>query len=123
MVLVDTSIWIRYLYGREEFRAGVDALTSDEEACGHDLIFGELLIGDHGGRQLFLTSYSLMRQLPTIAHDEVVLLVRHRQLHGRGISWIDAHLLASALASHVQLWTADTSLAAIASELGIAYRP
>ena len=47
--------------------------------------------------------------------------VRARKLHGRGIGWIDAHLLASTLAAGGRLWTADSHLARLAGELGIGY--
>jgi len=62
-----------------------------------------------------------MDQAPLVPHQEVVAFVRERKLHGRGIGWIDAHLLASALVARVQLWTADAPLRATAEELGIAY--
>jgi hypothetical protein len=48
--------------------------------------------------------------------------LRDRKLHGRGIGWIGAHLLASALVGRLQLWTTDPALATLAKELGIAYR-
>jgi hypothetical protein len=44
-----------------------------------------------------------------------------RKLHGRGIGWVDVHLLASALVARLQLWTTDPALAAVAEELGISY--
>ena len=50
----------------------------------------------------------------------VVAFVRDRKLHGRGIGWIDAHLLASALVGRLKLWTTDPALAVLARELGIA---
>jgi len=56
-----------------------------------------------------------------VSHAEVLAFVRERELNGRGIGWIDAHLLASALVAQVTLWTADAALATIARELGIAY--
>jgi predicted nucleic acid-binding protein len=62
-----------------------------------------------------------MHQAPTVPHREVVEFVRDRRLHGRGIGWIDAHLLASALVGRVPLWTADPRLAVVATELGIGY--
>jgi predicted nucleic acid-binding protein len=43
-------------------------------------------------------------------------------MHGRGIGWIDAHLLASALVADASIWTADGHLARLAGELGIAYQ-
>ena len=55
-------------------------------------------------------------------HSDVVAFVEARKIHGRGIGWIDVHLLASALVGGVQLWTADRPLGRIADELGIAYR-
>jgi predicted nucleic acid-binding protein len=52
----------------------------------------------------------------------VIEFVRHRKLNGRGIGWVDVHLLASALVSRVRLWTADSRLDAVAAELRVAYR-
>jgi predicted nucleic acid-binding protein len=52
---------------------------------------------------------------------EIVAFVRDRKLNARGIGWIDAHLLASALVGRLKLWTADSALATSATEPGIAY--
>jgi predicted nucleic acid-binding protein len=64
-----------------------------------------------------------MHWLSAVPHLDVVSFVRARKLHGRGIGWIDAHLLASALVGGAPLWTADERLARLARELGIAYVP
>jgi predicted nucleic acid-binding protein len=121
MVLVDTSVWIRFLANRTPFASRLDELLGRGEVCGHDFVFGELLIGDKGGRRQFLADYQLMRQAPVVPRHEVVEFVRRRRLHGRGIGWVDTHLLASALVSHVPLWTADPRLADVARELGMEY--
>ena len=123
MVLVDTSVWIRFLANRKPYAAELDRLLDRDEAAGHDLIYGELLIGDPGWREPLLSSYQLMHQLAPVRHADVVAFVRARDLHGRGIGWIDAHLLASALVANVPLWTADERLADLASDLGIGYVP
>ena len=68
-----------------------------------------------------LAGYEMMHQAPTVAHGEVVEFVRDSGLHGRGIGWIDAHLLASALVGRLKLWTTDPRLMMVAGELGIAY--
>ncbi|MEZ5317825.1 MAG: PIN domain-containing protein [Vicinamibacterales bacterium] len=120
-VLVDTSVWIRFLSNRAPFAAGLDRLLTDDAVAGHEFVYGELLAGDRGGRQRLLSSYERMEQIPPVPHGEVVAFVRARRLHGRGIGWIDAHLLASALVGRVRLWTADEPLATLARELGIAY--
>jgi len=70
-----------------------------------------------------LESYGLIERVSDVSHEEVVEFVRANQLHGRGIGWIDAHLLASCLVAEVPLWTADGRLARLARELGIGYRP
>ncbi len=121
-VLVDTSVWIRFLSNRAPFAAELDRLLADDAVAGHDFVYGELLVGDRGGRQKLLSSYDRIEQIPLVPHSEVVAFVRARKIHGRGIGWIDAHLLASALVGGVRLWTVDGPLATIADELGIAYR-
>jgi hypothetical protein len=62
-----------------------------------------------------------MHHAPVVPHADVVSFVRERRLHGRGIGWVDAHLLASALVGHLKLWTADLRLGTIATELDISY--
>jgi len=121
IVLADTSVWIRFLSNRAPYAAELDHLLSRDEVSGHGFIFGELLIGDKGGRKQLLDNYERMHWAPIVPHDEVVLFVRERRLHGRGIGWIDAHLLASALVGRLKLWTADPRLATLANEFGIAY--
>ncbi len=120
-VLVDTSVWIRFLSNRAPFAAKLDRLLTDDAVVGHEFVYGELLAGDLGGRQTLLSSYERMEQILPVPHSDVVAFVRARKIHGRGIGWIDAHLLASALVAGVPLWTADGPLGAIADELGIAY--
>ena len=123
MVLVDTSVWIRFLANRPSYAAELDRLLDRDEAAGHDLIYGELLIGDPGTRGDLLKSYGLMHWLSTVPDAEVVAFVRAYKLHGRGIGWVDAHLLASALVANVRLWTADERLARLATQLGVGYLP
>ena len=118
-VLVDTSVWIRFLAGREPYAAELDRLLERDEVAGHALVFGELLIGDRGGRTRLLASYEQMHRAATASHDEVVAFVRARRLHGRGVGWVDAHLLASAILGRLHLWTADAALAALAEDLGV----
>jgi predicted nucleic acid-binding protein len=121
MVLVDTSVWIRFLANRMAYAAELDRVLERDEAAGHDFVYGELLIGDSGGRTQLLKSYDLIHRVPAVGDADVATFVRSHQLHGSGIGWIDAHLLASALVADTSFWTADARLAKLASELGIAY--
>ena len=121
IVLVDTSVWIRFLSNRAPFAAELDTLLSRDEVSGHEFVYGELLIGDKGGRMRLLTDYEQMHQAPVVPHRDVVGFVRDRRLHERGIGWIDAHLLASALVGRLKLWTIDPALVTLAKELRISY--
>jgi predicted nucleic acid-binding protein len=121
MILVDTSVWIRSLANRAPFAVELDRLLSLDEVAGHELVYGELLIGDRGGRKKFLSEYERIHQASMVPHSEVVAFVRERNLHGRGVGWIDIHLLASAIVGRFLLWTADPRFAEVAEELGVAY--
>jgi len=123
VVLVDTSVWIRFLAARDPYASALDQLLASGRVMAHDLVQGELLIGDAGGRTKLLAAYAEIHRAGTVPHAEVVELVRARKLQGRGIGWIDAHLLASTLVERCRLWTADTNLADVAAELRIAHIP
>ena len=80
-------------------------------------IIGELACGSLRRRAEVLL---LLRSLPHVSvasHDEVLTLIERHRLMGRGIGWIDAHLLASAALSNTLLWSRDRRLSEIAREL------
>jgi predicted nucleic acid-binding protein len=87
----------------------------------HPFVIGELACGNLRDRASVL---ELLRRLPVApisSEDEAHALVERRDLMGRGIGWIDVHLLAStAMAAPARLWTHDKSLATVAAELKLA---
>lgn len=123
MVLADTSIWIRFIANREPYAEELNRLLSLDEVIGHQFVYGELLIGDRGGRAKLLVDYERIDHAKVVPHREVVAFVLNRRLHGLGVGWIDIHLLASAIVEGISLWTADPRLSALAEQLGVAYRP
>jgi predicted nucleic acid-binding protein len=66
----------------------------------------------------------LLGNLPGVnmpAHDEVLRLVGSSVLYGKGLSVVDAHLLAAArINDDVRLWTRDKRLRAEAERLNVA---
>ena len=116
MILVDTSVWVEHL------RHGLPRLAThlqEGEVLIHPWVIGELACGNLRNRSQVL---ELMQGLPaaTVASDaEVLLLIERDRLMGRGIGYIDAHLLASARLSHCRLWTQDRRLAGVAEEQGL----
>ena len=93
MILVDTSVWVEHLHtGNEELAA----LLNGGEVLGHPFVIGELALGNLRPRDPFLSD---LRDLPQaiVAEDEEVLrLIDRHALFGRGIGYVDAHLLAAA---------------------------
>ena len=117
MILVDTSVWINHL------RKGSTLLNSlllNSAVLIHPFVIGELACGNLHNRSQILT---LLGDLPasTLAEDqEVLFFIEHNNLMGRGIGYVDAHLLASvSLSSPSSLWTVDRKLNDVATSLGL----
>ncbi len=118
MILVDTSIWIDHL------RTGNRALQSLLEDAGvltHSFVIGELACGTLRHRDEVLTLLRALPEAQPAEHMEVMGFVERERLYGRGIGWIDAHLLASARLSSASLWTLDGRLLKVASVLKLAF--
>ena len=107
MVLVDTSVWVAHL---REGNIGLETLLNEGHVVCHFFIMGELACGNIENRNEIL---SLLRALPMAIHaehDEVMELIETHSLMGKGLSYIDMHLLASAILTEVPLWTLDREL-------------
>lgn len=118
MILVDTSIWIDHL------RSGDSALEQLLEAgrvWTHPFVIGEMACGNLKHRNTVL---SLLEDLPRVrvaTDDETLFFIETNDLMGRGIGYIDAHLLAAvALTGSIRLWTRDKRLHVVAESLGMA---
>lgn len=114
MILVDTSVWIDHFRRRNQDL--IDALEAGE-VLGHPFIRGELACGTLRNRQEIL---SLLRDLPQAIvadQDEVLHLIEEHHLMGRGLGYIDAHLLASALLGRAGIWTRDKPLTVAAEAM------
>ena len=120
MILADTSVWVDHLRrGNSRLAVALDA----QDVATHPFVIGELACGDLRDRRTVL---ALLHRLPsaTVAtNDEALAVIDKRRLMGRGLGFIDVHLLASALLSpDLDLWTFDTPLATAAARLGLAVR-
>lgn len=120
MILVDTSVWVDHL------RSGDVALAAQLDAghvLTHPFVIGELACGNLRNRREVLDLLGRLPSAPTASHAEALEFLERRALMGRGIGFVDVHLLASAaLAGPVRLWTRDRRLATIALELDLAGR-
>jgi predicted nucleic acid-binding protein len=119
MILVDTTVWVDYLHGAER-AAGLEVLLDQDQVLTHPWVIGELAVGGIGpNREEILADLAKLPGAPVIRDEEVVELVSGRRLYGRGIGWVDAQLLASALVAGARLWTSDRRLAEVALGLGL----
>jgi len=118
VILVDTSIWIHHL---RKGNALLNSLLSNASVLVHPFVIGELACGNLHNRSRIL---NLLGDLPAsrVADDqEVLFFIEHNDLMGRGIGYVDAHLLASVpLSSPSRLWTVDRKLKNVAISLGLA---
>ena len=119
MILVDTAVWIDHLRGVE---TRLPSLLYANEVLVHPLVVGELACGNLHNRHDVLRLLGGLPQTPVAADDEVLRFIERRHLMGRGIGYIDAHLLAAAaLAAPALLWTSDERLRGMAARLSLAY--
>lgn len=120
MILVDTSVWIEHLRSGNE---SLVALLNGARVSTHPFVIGELACGNLRKRDEVLKLLNDLPQAPVASQDEVLFFIAKNKLMGRGIGFIDAHLLAaSALDDGTSVWTRDKQLQKIAADLALAYR-
>lgn len=107
MILVDTSVWVDHL------RSGNRRLTSlldAAEVLTHPFVIGELACGHLRNRGEILELLDLIPTAAIAEHEDVLDFVEAHRLQGKGIGWIDSHLLASSRLSNARLFTMDKPL-------------
>jgi predicted nucleic acid-binding protein len=120
VILVDASIWIDHLHRAEPDL--VEALDRSD-VLQHPMVIGELSLGTLRDRGSVLALLANLPAAPVASHSEVASFVDAHELFGRGLSLVDAHLLASVvLAQGATLWTRDKRLKSAAERLGCASR-
>jgi len=119
MVIVDTSIWVTHL--RKGSRK-LEKLLMDGEVMCHPFIIGELACGNLKNRNELISLLQSLPMAPTIEFDEFLFFIDRNDLMGKGVGFVDVHLLASAQLIGVQLWTADKRLKSAADQFELAYK-
>jgi len=118
VILVDASVWIDHLRADDE---RLTALLDGDAVLGHPFIVGELALGNLRQREVVLRALRRLPQATVASDQEVLRLIDRQPLFGRGIGYVDAHLLAAVrLTADTRLWTRDRRLRIVAAELGLA---
>jgi predicted nucleic acid-binding protein len=119
VILVDTSVWIDHLRSGEPLLV---AVLEGARVMMHSFVLGELACGNLANRSEVLELLGGLPAAPTATDPEALEFIERRALMGRGIGYIDVHLLAStALSGDGRLWTRDRRLVAVARELDLAF--
>ena len=121
MILVDTSIWIDHLRFPDQL---LGRLITLDQVLIHPLVIGEISMGSLARRSVVLSNLQSLPSISVADHKEVMALTERRQFFGKGIGFIDAHLLASLhLTPGTKLWSRDKRMAAIAASMDLAFNP
>ncbi len=118
MVLVDTSVWVSYLRGGNSRLA---ALLQEAEVACHPFVIGELACGKMKNRGEILTLLGILPATPVITQDEFLHFIHANKLDGKGLGFVDIHLLAAARLARMPIWTDDRNLKVAARQLRLAY--
>lgn len=118
MILVDTSVWVDHL---RKGNARLAGLLEETMVATHPFVIGELACGNLRNRSGILGLLQQLPRFPVATDTEVLYFIERQQLMGRGIGYVDAHLLAATvLADDGRLWTVDGRLVKLTAELGVA---
>jgi hypothetical protein len=118
MVLVDTSVWVSHL---RDGNAELANLLNDGKVLCHPLIVGELACGNLKDRTVILSFLQLLPMSIEAEHDEVLPFIENNRLMGKGMGYVDVHLITSAVLTGVPIWTLDKKLAQTADSLNKNY--
>jgi predicted nucleic acid-binding protein len=118
VILADTSVWIEHL--RSGHRP-LGALLDTGGVLAHPWVIGELALGNLRDRDNVLRLLGRLPQAVVATDEEVLRVIDDETLHGAGIGYVDAQLLASSrLTPDARLWTNDQRLSRVAARLGVA---
>ncbi len=119
MVIVDTSIWVTHL---RQGSLQLEKLLIDAEVMCHPFIIGELACGNLKNRNEIISLLQSLPMAPTIEFDEFLFFIDRNHLMGKGVGFVDVHLLASAQLTGIPLWTSDKRLKSAADQLELTFR-
>ena len=118
MILVDTSVWVEHL--KSDLPA-LSHLLDGGRVLSHPFIIGEVALGRLRQREVVLSALSELPRASPATDPETFAFIESQALFGRGIGYVDCHLLAAVrLTAGSKLWTLDRRLHTVAEELGLA---
>ena len=121
MIIVDTSCWIDHMRGRP---TPLDEVLGQGRVAMHPFVKGELLLNGLPKKSNPAVDFDDLLNAPLASVAEVAAFIAWAKLAGKGVGYVDTHLLVSAkMIPNGRLMTADGNLHAQAERLGVAYTP
>jgi predicted nucleic acid-binding protein len=121
VILADTSVWVDHLRAGDPILAG---LLVRGAVLAHPWVIGEIALGRLGRRAEVLALLGGLPQATVATTPELAAFIERHELHGRGIAYVDAQLLAATrLTPDATLWTRDRRLAEAAAAVGVLADP
>ena len=121
MIIVDTSIWVEHIRGRD---TPLDGLLGTVPVVLHPFVRGEMLLHGLPQNGPLRDAFDELDAAPVASGDEVASFIKWAGLANTGIGYVDAHLLVSArMLPAATILTLDKHLLAQAERLGVAYQP
>jgi predicted nucleic acid-binding protein len=119
-VLIDTGIWIDFLNGKNR-SLYLGELLETNRVTIHNLIEGELRVGNFKNRSKFFDLLQSVKRASEINTEVLFLLIEKEDLFGKGLSIIGVHIYAAALVDNLLVWTNDKNLRKICEKKGILF--
>jgi len=121
VILVDTSVWVAHLRAGDKALA---ALLGAGAVLIHPFVIDELALANLRQREIVLDTLADLPRASIATDAEVLHFIDHHALFGRGVGYVDAHLLAAVrLTTGATLWTNDKKLHGVAEQLRLAIVP
>lgn len=115
IIILDTSVWIEYFKGNDEYFEICQQLIEKGEVKTIELIFAELLQGAKNKRETDIIK-SYFELIPKVEIGQLCILAgeysQHEKLFSKGIGLIDACIITAAISSGSKLWTLDKKIIA-----------
>lgn len=121
MISVDTSVWVAFLQGRPVAHPLVKLLEKGVVEA-HRLVHAELALGGLGAdREVFLQRLGRLVLREPEDHAVVLEFIGGRHLWGKGLGYVDAHVLCSAAVAGNVVWSLEKEVQRAAVTVGVAY--
>lgn len=116
MILVDTNVWIEFFRGTKKSMELSESIEAGEVYL-HPYVLTELILG--GLKKELQVRMESFVNVSILSENQLRKFITEEKLFGRGLGFVDIHLLAASRINQCNIWTYDSYLKNAAIHLGI----